>query len=560
MKLFSLVTFLMITSVTLVDAQDIIQPEVARYVSSSQVSLESDLEALEFISDKVVLPINSKLAQIYKIESPFATHYTYQQMTNNLPVEYAGVKLHVRKSGVYAFENYLYFNVSSAQFSEANAYLPTESGSLPVKREQVYEGDKDELIYKDKYGAIIYSSNQMKYIKRDTNVFLKVFMVNPINSSGMSYGGNLVDNGDQSTLELDSQMFWQMTNALVSNDTFYLESEFLRFKDISAPVDADFFTFSDSMTYSRDEQEFEYINAYYHLDKMGKYVNGLGYDALTRKLDVDVHALNGWDNSAYSPTDHSLQFGEGGIDDAEDGEVIIHEFTHSLSELASPNNTIGIQREAMEEGSCDYLAKAYSRSINDNTPNKVFSWDGNLTWDGFSINTNRLYPRDLRNSKDGDRDMWSSALMCIHDKIGRQATDSILLEHFFYQGANTTMASMAQVFIDIDDEDFNGRYYKHIKDCFVDAGFLPQGASIYKIKNTPPYKIINQQGFVTGESDLRIELTSEVAVDIYDMQGNLLSSFTPSTSHSLKPSDYPKGLYVLRFSNNGQNFSQKILR
>jgi hypothetical protein len=273
---------------------------------------------------------------------------------------------------------------------------------------------------------------------------------------------------------------------------------------------------------------------------------------------VDVHAFGNADNSAYSPLGHTLQFGEGGIDDAEDGEVVIHEFTHSLSELASPNNTVGNQRRAMEEGSCDYLAKAYSRTLNDNTPDKVFSWDGNLTWNGIPINTQRTYPNDLKNNTDGDRDMWSSALMCIHDKIGREATDSLLLEHFFYQGANTTMVDMAEVIIDIDKEDFNSKYYSSLKNCFVDAGFISR-VSVAEVNETP-YKIINQQGFASGEADLSVELPREVSMDVYDVQGHLLKTLSARTSHTLKANDYSKGMYVLRFVSDGDLFSQKIIR
>ena len=539
-------------------SQDIVIPKTASHEWTTSAAIANDNAILSQVLGQVKLPSRSELIQSYKIRSSFATHYTFQQITNGLPVEFAGATLHLKDNGHYWLDNYIYYDIADGQFSAANAWLPSSDGAIAVKKELIQHGGLEELVYTDQFGVVIYAKDQTKYIKRDTSIFVKVFMLNPINSSGQRYGGPFSDNNDQSNPSLESEMYWQMTDAQVSNDTFYLESEFLKFTNISAPFDDDFFALNDSLTFTRDQGDFEFINTYYHINEIGNYVKELGYNSLIKQLDVDVHAFGNADNSAYSPADHSLQFGEGGIDDAEDGEVVVHEFTHSLSELASPNNTIGSQREAMEEGSCDYFAKAYSRSLNDNTPNKVFSWDGNLTWNGIPLNTKRSYPSDLRNSKDGDRDMWSSALMCIHDKIGRTATDSLLLEHFFYQGANTTMGEMAEVIIKIDKEDFNSNYYSSLKSCFVEAGFISR-VSVEEVNRTP-YKVINQQGFASGESDLRIELPREVAISVYDVQGNLLTVLSKSTSHTLKASDYSKGLYILRFTNEGQLFSQKIIR
>ena len=84
--------------------------------------------------------------------------------------------------------------------------------------------------------------------------------------------------------------------------------------------------------------------------------------------------------------------------------------------------------------------------------------------------------------------MWSSALMCVHDAIGRESTDSLLLEHFYYQGPNTTMAQMAQIILDVDEDDFEGRYYSPVKQCFVDAGFLNWGLSVNSLE-TSQYNI-----------------------------------------------------------------------
>ena len=43
------------------------------------------------------------------------------------------------------------------------------------------------------------------------------------------------------------------------------------------------------------------------------------------------HGFNGADNSSYSPGTGRLQFGEGGVDDAEDSDVVHHELGHGPS-------------------------------------------------------------------------------------------------------------------------------------------------------------------------------------------------------------------------------------
>lgn len=511
------------------------------------------------ILDTITLPANTELVQSHIIESPFALHITYDQVTNNKVVKHHGVKIHLKKSGTAIIQNFLNFDPVSSSYTSGQFLIPHD-GELQATRITNISDDRHPVTqWVREDGSVLLEKDVHKYAKRDTSIFVKVFMINPINSSGRPYGGALVDAGDQSNSTLDSQMFWREVKAKFDNNSFLLESEFMFFENISLPIDTLYYGTKDSLTYSRDIDAFEVLNVYYHINTIGEYVNRLGYDNLTKPLKVDVHAFNGWDNSAYTPIAHSLQFGDGGIDDAEDGEVVVHEFTHSLSELASPDNTIGRQREAMEEGACDYFAKAYSRSINDNTPDKVFTWDGNQSWNGIPINTKRVYPDDLKRTKDGDRDMWSSALMCAHDFIGREAMDSLLLEHFYYQGANTTMTQMAQIILDIDSADFESRYYSQLKQCFVDAGFVERGASVQVLREKGDIEILDQQGFALGTAPITLLAPQEASFTIYSIAGQKMYENT-TTELSLSPTDYASGLYVVTVQIGEKLYSFKIIR
>ena len=92
---------------------------------------------------------------------------------------------------------------------------------------------------------------------------------------------------------------------------------------------------------------------YYHLDSVVRYVERLGYRdsrAIFNEL-VRVN-VNGTleDNSWYSPWERLLTFGLGAVDDAEDGETIIHEFAHALQDAICPDFGQTAEAAAMGTG------------------------------------------------------------------------------------------------------------------------------------------------------------------------------------------------------------------
>lgn len=525
----------------------------------SQISSKAKIapkSSLEIVLSEVNLPSHTELIKSHEVLSPYGNHVTFDQYTRGIKVLWAQVKIHHYYNGTYSIQENLNFSPTTPQENFGDVYFPIENKLTPVITDTLGH----TTTYVDIEGRIIEDIDHIKYERRDTSLFAKIFAINPINSSGEQYGGLYIDNNDSTNSSLNSEMIWAELNVKYEQGKYFLESEFMEFGEIVGPADEIPYETNDSVYYTRDMPSFEKMNAYYHINETGEYVNKLGYDALTQQLLVDVHAGFA-DNSGYNPAKHSLQFGKGGVDDAEDGEVVVHEYVHSLSELASPNNTIGAERQAMEEGSCDYFAKAYSLTYNDNTTDMIFSWDGhNEYWDGVKINTSRKYPTDLDNSKDGDRDIWSSALMCVHNFIGRKATDSLLLEHFYYQEANATMTDMANVILHVDSTNFDKRYNSQLKQCFVDAGFILRGASIKAPSDLNPYQILNQTGFATGDGSLKIELQTPAMIQIFNPLGKLIETFNSYENVSLNPSRFTKGVYLILIEIEGNQYVHKILR
>ena len=60
--------------------------------------------------------------------------------------------------------------------------------------------------------------------------------------------------------------------------------------------------------------------------------------------DNSTFRFIGADKSSY------IIFGRGGVDDAEDADVLVHEYGHALSNAASPSSNVGFERTALDEG------------------------------------------------------------------------------------------------------------------------------------------------------------------------------------------------------------------
>src|SRR4051794_5410126 len=99
---------------------------------------------------------------------------------------------------------------------------------------------------------------------------------------------------------------------------------------------------TNTFTYHRNDDRFEQVMAYYWITQAQRYIQSLGFGTGTyppvneQSQRVRINQL-GADNSFA--TDHPVQelrFGKGGVDDAEDAEVILHEKAHALPSPQGP--------------------------------------------------------------------------------------------------------------------------------------------------------------------------------------------------------------------------------
>ena len=234
------------------------------------------------------------------------------------------------------------------------------------------------------------------------------------------------------------------------------------------------------------EHGFEEVMAYFHLDAAIRYVEGLGYKGrkriFTEPLPVDAR-VNAEDNSFYSPSSHSLGFGTGGVDDAEDGETILHEFGHALQDAICPDFGQSAEAAAMGEGFGDYLAASYFADRKQKAARllpAVMTWDNVEDADGSAQPPalrrldGRLTYESFDHAPDADEhdngEVWSAVLWDIWQAVGRDTADRIIIESHFQLDGFTSFAKAARAIIDADRHLCRGRHVRILSRIFRRRG------------------------------------------------------------------------------------------
>jgi Zn-dependent metalloprotease len=160
------------------------------------------------------------------------------------------------------------------------------------------------------------------------------------------------------------------------------------------------------------------------------------------------------DNS-FSWDKHDLiKLGKGGVDDAEDGEVIVHEYGHAVHDAQVPGFGASHEAGSIGEAFGDYLAVTvglaaaaqYSWPVNAPAP-CVADWD--------AVSYTATAPHCLR-SVDGDKtyadqvgevhrdgEIWSRALWDIRSALGGTVADRIIVNAQFGFAPDTSFSDAA---------------------------------------------------------------------------------------------------------------------
>ncbi len=225
--------------------------------------------------------------------------------------------------------------------------------------------------------------------------------------------------------------------------------------------------------FNRHEDGFEQVMAYYWVTQAQRYLQSLGFGAgganglrPVNKESQDVRINQyGADNSFSWDKHDLLRFGKGGVDDAEDAEVIVHEYGHAVHDAQVPGYGTSLDAGSIGEAFGDYLAVSVGlwAAGQNSWPVKapaacVMDWDATSYTSTVPhclrrVDTN-LTVAQRRNQVHFDGQIWSRALWDIRNGIDAtpQGTvrdaDRIIIEAQFAFDPGTSFAAAAQDTLD----------------------------------------------------------------------------------------------------------------
>jgi zinc metalloprotease ZmpB len=306
-----------------------------------------------------------------------------------------------------------------------------------------------------------------------------VFAPNPVQSLGIE---TLTDQKDADTA-VPAEAYVPVT--LTNLDG----SGFLRgdYANIVSETGNPAFSPTNTFAYTRHQDEFEQVMAYYWITESQKYIQSLGFGTTRRAIDdqpqrVRINQL-GYDNSFE--TDHpklEIRYGKGGVDDAEDGEVILHEYGHAIHD--SQNFSFASEEAgAISEGFADYWAVTVSDHVDTllGVP-QLEPLACVADWDSVSytstvphclrrIDTNLHYPTDLNGEVHHDGQIWSRALWDIRQALGPTKADTLILTGSF-DFPGTTMTALANSTVQAADQLYGANAEAVVQQAFHDRGIL----------------------------------------------------------------------------------------
>lgn len=484
-------------------------------------------------------------------------HYFFKIYYKNVPIFGTYLKINTNKSGLV--QNVFYCAPQQIPFIETQnindnvVFFPIQNQFYSCIQSYIHEGDRHEM--QIHWGDSLVYKEDLNLYYTDSVAEMMVFLPDPLTSAQVYYGAPYVDNNDNDVAELNAERFSVSMPVHYDSGFFYLENDYVKIIDISLPNIAPVVRTDPYFNYTRSEDGFEDVSAYYHINVFQNYLHSIGFtDLVQYQMDVDTHGNGSADNSFFSPltSPPQLILGIGGVDDAEDADVIIHEYSHAVSYSIAPGTNSGTARNAMDEALGDYFASSYSKNLSAFRAEDVFTWDGHNTfWPGRSTATSKVYPGDITNNYYEDAQLWSSTLMDINNAIGRENTDKILLESWYNYYPNMDYPDAALLYLKADTLLNGAMYSDQICSVFEARGLYSCLTKVSEYQQDYNINIKNSEGFSRGQiCQINLKTSEPVSFELYDVLGRLQMNQLTSSSEThktlsvsglgLKP-----GLYIL---------------
>lgn len=206
----------------------------------------------------------------------------------------------------------------------------------------------------------------------------------------------------------------------------------------------------------RDSDQFEQVMGYYWVTTAQEYLQSLGFGRTLRpvnqrQIELRINQYGG-DNSFFRENKANITLGKGGVDDAEDAEVIVHEYGHSVQDGQVPGFGTNLESGAIGEAFSDYLSVAvtsWQTGVPTKTPEAcVADWDSTSYTRTVPhclrrLDGNKMYPQDMVGEVHADGEIWSRALWDIRTALGDATATTLIVDAQFDFAKDTSFHDAA---------------------------------------------------------------------------------------------------------------------
>ena len=207
--------------------------------------------------------------------------------------------------------------------------------------------------------------------------------------------------------------------------------------------------------------------AYFWVNQAQEYLQSLGFgttlppaNAESQDVRIDQYGV---DNSFSRDKHDFLRFGKGGVDDAEDAEVIVHEYGHAVHDAQVPGFGSSLDAGSIGEAFGDYLAVTVGLDAA-----QQYGWPVNapepcvMDWDSTSYTSTSALPAPPRHqprpgdrqarctttARSGARRSGTSASGYVALGLRTRAWDRTLIDSQFDYAADTSFSDAAKATYD----------------------------------------------------------------------------------------------------------------
>ncbi|MGD0204843.1 MAG: M36 family metallopeptidase [Dehalococcoidia bacterium] len=266
---------------------------------------------------------------------------------------------------------------------------------------------------------------------------------------------------------------------------------------------------SRNYVYPCNDDRFEEVMTYYHLDAAQRKIQSLGFTGnssiINRPIPAHAHYFDDC-NAFYSPIDRGLHFGDSDAstcpyktDTGEDAEVIVHEYGHAVQDDQVPGwgmgNPLGAEQAlAMGEGFGDFLASAiYGDPCEGEWLSLGLTECGGqpgLRW----LQNSKVYPTDFEACRPAPGqpaeehcagEIWGGVLWDLVEALGNNqaARDLVLrlvLDSHFYLDPSPSFGEGLSAIRQADRDLYGGNHISTIDSVFAGRGIT------YPASDPPP--------------------------------------------------------------------------